>query len=103
MVTLPGHQERCFVCGQVGHLAAECRGRTGNGAENRNAADDTPIHKKKYQVRESTSCSQIYAALSSLYLIYFISSKTLYSLYTASINFIGLTLHDFLGFFSIFR
>ncbi|KAG6701862.1 hypothetical protein I3842_07G007200 [Carya illinoinensis] len=49
VVTLPGHQERCFLCGQVGHLAAECRGRPGNEAENLNAVDDTPIHKKKYQ------------------------------------------------------
>jgi hypothetical protein len=56
VITLPGHQEKCFLCGQAGHLAADCRGRAGNGAGNGNAVDDTPIHKKKYQVRELTSC-----------------------------------------------
>ncbi|KAJ3669918.1 hypothetical protein LUZ60_010242 [Juncus effusus] len=41
VITMPGHQEKCFLCGQSGHLAAECR------------ADDSfeppPIYKKKYQ------------------------------------------------------
>ncbi|KAF5463517.1 hypothetical protein F2P56_019423 [Juglans regia] len=49
VVTLPGHQEKCFLCGQVGHLAAECRGRPGNKAIDQNAVDDAPIHKMKYQ------------------------------------------------------
>ena len=42
MITPPGQQEKCYLCGQVGHLAAECRGIE--------VVDDTPIHKKKYQV-----------------------------------------------------
>ncbi|GAB2287401.1 5'-3' exoribonuclease 4 [Dionaea muscipula] len=50
VIALPAHQEKCFQCGQVGHLAADCRGRSTDQLENSNRlVDDTPIHKKKYQ------------------------------------------------------
>lgn len=52
VITLPGREEKCFLCGQVGHLAADCRGGPGGqGVDvNGKVVDNTPIHKKKYQV-----------------------------------------------------
>ncbi|KAK9086828.1 hypothetical protein Syun_029222 [Stephania yunnanensis] len=51
VISLPGQQEKCFLCGQIGHLAAECEGQHGGKGEDSSgkAIDETPIHKKKYQ------------------------------------------------------
>ncbi|KAK4491078.1 hypothetical protein RD792_001800 [Penstemon davidsonii] len=51
VINPPGHGEKCFLCGQVGHLAAECRG--GGNGQVQDAKDkllnDIPVYKKKYQ------------------------------------------------------
>ncbi|KAL2461055.1 5'-3' exoribonuclease 4 [Abeliophyllum distichum] len=48
VITLPGQQEKCFLCGQAGHLAAECREDQSHDA-NGKLLNQIPIHKKKYQ------------------------------------------------------
>lgn len=72
---LPGQQEKCYNCGKVGHLAAECRGKS-DGPEDWNGGDETPIHKKKYQVENMLSCFQ---RLNTPYLVCPTVSDMMYS------------------------
>ncbi|KAH7661514.1 5'-3' exoribonuclease 2 protein [Dioscorea alata] len=49
VISMPGQQEKCFQCGQIGHLAAECRGNSDAQGPEFHDKDETPIYKKKYQ------------------------------------------------------
>ncbi|CAA0831471.1 5-3 exoribonuclease 4 [Striga hermonthica] len=49
VINPPGQQEKCFLCGQVGHFAADCRGNDCDQEASGKLLDDTPIYKKKYQ------------------------------------------------------
>lgn len=47
VITFPGQQEKCYLCGQVGHLAADCEGSPGELDEEGN--EQSPVPKKPYQ------------------------------------------------------
>ncbi|XP_038985371.1 5'-3' exoribonuclease 4-like isoform X1 [Phoenix dactylifera] len=49
VILMPGQQEKCFLCGKIGHFAADCRGNADKQISELQAMNDTPIHKKKYQ------------------------------------------------------
>ena len=50
MVFTPGQQDKCFLCGQVGHLAAKCEGKAKRKAGEFDEKGDEIIPKKPYQV-----------------------------------------------------
>ncbi|KAJ8752369.1 hypothetical protein K2173_004005 [Erythroxylum novogranatense] len=50
VVFTPGQQDKCFLCGQVGHLAANCDGKAKRKAgEFDEKADEVVLPKKPYQ------------------------------------------------------
>lgn len=51
VVFTPGQQDKCFICGQVGHLAANCEGKAKRKAGEFDEKGDAEIvPKKPYQV-----------------------------------------------------
>ena len=50
VVFTPGQQDKCFLCGQVGHLAAKCEGKAKRKAGECDEKGDEIVQKKPYQV-----------------------------------------------------
>ncbi|KAJ6953505.1 isoform 2 of 5'-3' exoribonuclease 3 [Populus alba x Populus x berolinensis] len=51
IVFTPGQQDKCFLCGQMGHLAADCEGKAKRKAgEFDEKGNDVAVPKKPYQV-----------------------------------------------------
>jgi len=49
VVFTPGQQDKCFLCGQVGHLAANCEGKTKRKAGEYDEKGEAIVPKKPYQ------------------------------------------------------
>lgn len=51
IVFTPGQQDKCFLCSQMGHLAADCEGKAKRKAgEFDEKSNETTVAKKPYQV-----------------------------------------------------
>ena len=58
IVFTPGQQDKCFLCGQMGHLAAGCEGKAKRKAgEFDEKCDESVITKKPYQVGSTLAAS----------------------------------------------
>ena len=50
VVYTPGQQDKCFLCGQVGHLAANCEGKAKRKGGEYDEKGEAIVPKKPYQV-----------------------------------------------------
>lgn len=50
VVFTPG-QDKCFICGQMGHMAANCEGKAKRKEGEFDEKGDAIVAKKPYQVR----------------------------------------------------
>jgi hypothetical protein len=67
VVYTPGQQDKCFLCGQVGHLAANCEGKVKRKAGEFDEKGEAIVPKKPYQVILSLSFVAICGLISTLY------------------------------------
>jgi len=67
VVYTPGQQDKCFLCGQVGHLAANCEGKAKRKAGEYDEKGEPIVPKKPYQVM--MLCCYLYS-LSVIFVLY---------------------------------
>lgn len=56
VVFTPGQQDKCFLCGQMGHFAADCQGKAKRKVGEFDEKGNTDIPKKPFQVLFKSFC-----------------------------------------------
>lgn len=59
IVFTPGQQEKCFLCGQMGHFAADCEGKAKRKAGEFDEKGEDVVVKKPYQVGFPLICTLV--------------------------------------------